>query len=269
VENVAVSAGKLLLKYQTKVQRLRISSKEALGVVSEADIASEKLIQSALKKIFPAAQFLGEEGNYAGQGNATLRFEHYKKIEYCWCVDPLDGTTNFLGGFDYYAVCIGLLHFGMPVLGVVYRPSNKEFFSAIKGKGANWRLSKAKSIKIKKNPNLKDLKSALLVTGFSAEKADSGFAEFEVFRNMMLNVRGVRRVGSAALDLCYTARGPWDGFWEKGLAPWDVAAAGLIAMEAGVSLVDFDGQEFHPFQSSLLAARPPMLSKLQAILVPT
>lgn len=261
---LAVKAGEKLLKYRSKLGSLEITSKEAQGVASDADIASEKLIVSSLKKKFPHMQFLAEESAYTQWGGKKEAYAHFKEMPYVWAIDPLDGTSNFLSGMDYFAVCIGLLHYGVPYMGVVYRPTTGECWSAIKGEGAQFtpNLNKVKFKKLYSESNTKPLKSSLLVTGFSSEKGDVFEQEFRLFKSIMSEVRGVRRMGSAALDLCLVASGVFDGFWESGLAPWDVAAAGVIALEAGVKITDYEGREFHPFQDDFLAGRKPFYSKM-------
>lgn len=261
---LAIKAGVKLLKYRSRLGTLEITSKEAQGVASDADVASEKLIISGLKKKFPKQHFLAEESAYEQWGGKKEAYAHFKELPYVWAIDPLDGTTNFLSGMDYFAICIGLLHYGVPYMGVVYRPTSGECWTAIKGEGAQFTpaLGKTKFKKLYSAKNNKPLKSSLLVTGFSSEKGDVFDREFHLFKSIMGEVRGVRRMGSAALDLCFLASGVFDGFWESGLAPWDVAAAGVIAMESGVKITDYQGQPFHPFQDDFLAGRTPFYSKM-------
>jgi len=265
-EDLCRKVGTLLTKYQKKIDKLKVQSKKAQGIASEADWASEKLIQKTLAKAFPKDDFLAEESYFRQEQKGTQpRVKSLMKKEALWVIDPLDGTNNFLNGFDYYSICLSLLVKGKPVLGVVYRPSSDEFFFAIKGEGSfkkrlNTTNSRKKKLSVTKSKRL--LKDSILVTGFATEKGQSLEQEFTRFKNVMKRVRAVRRLGSAALDLCYVAEGIFDGFWEIGLAPWDVAAAGLICQEAGVKITNIKNEKFTPFSDSFLAARGPLHRKL-------
>jgi myo-inositol-1(or 4)-monophosphatase len=257
---LALAAGQLLLKKQKKISSLTITDKDAQGVASNADVDAEKLIIQGIKKNYPDHLILAEELAYKEFHGEKARYDFLKEKEWVWVIDPLDGTNNFLSGMDYFAVCISLVHKGMPVTGVVYRPSTGDCFVAEKGKGTYFSNLKLKTPKklIKKNIKSKILKSSMLVTGFTSEKGEVFDQEFSLFKMMVGKSRGIRRMGSAALDLCYVAHGIFDCFWERGLSPWDVAAAGLICTEAGVAVSDYDGRKFHPFQETILAARPPL-----------
>jgi myo-inositol-1(or 4)-monophosphatase len=257
---LALKAGELLLKKQKKISLLKITHKDAQGVATNADVESEQLIIKGIKKYYPDHLVLAEELAYKEFHGEKARYEFLKEKEWVWIIDPLDGTNNFLSGMDYYAVCIALVHWGMPVVGIVYRPANGDCFIAEKNKGTrffNFKLKTKKQL-IKKNKNAKTLETSLLVTGFTSEKGELFDQEFELFKKMVGKSRGIRRMGSAALDLCYVAQGIFDCFWERGLAPWDVAAAGLICLEAGVQVTDYDGRKFNPFQETILAARAPL-----------
>jgi myo-inositol-1(or 4)-monophosphatase len=258
VKSIARQAGTKLLKKQKRLKDLTVSIKEAQGVVSEADIEAEKFIIKKLKKIFPSADFLAEETAFEEHGGKDNAYMAYKEKEWVWIIDPLDGTHNYLNGLDYYAVCIALSFKGRPVLGVIYRPSSDTFYYALEGKGAFIQIGEKSSKKIKPAPNRKPLKSSLLVTGFATEKGEVFDKEFDYFRQMMEHCRGIRRMGSAALDLCLVAEGIFDGFWERGLAPWDMAASSLICLEAGVKVTDYQQEKFHPFKKTILACRTPL-----------
>ncbi len=264
VLNWAKGAGVITVKYQRKLDSLKISHKKTLGVVSEADLASEEYLLKRIRKSFPLDLILAEESDYRGYGTKGADPKFYIESEWSWAVDPLDGTTNFVNGMDYYAIAISLMHFGSPVMGVVYRPSNGDCFYAYQGGGAYFANFKdgGRAVRLKPRRNSKKLRDTLLVTGFTTEKGQTLLSEFSYFKKLVQSARGVRRMGSAALDLCYVARGTFDGFWESGLAPWDVAAAGIICLEAGVKVADFKGKEFTPFQSSIIAARMPLFNSL-------
>jgi myo-inositol-1(or 4)-monophosphatase len=261
---LAGTSGKLLLKKQLHLSSLKITTKVAQGIASNADTESEKIIIDGIKKKYPGHFILAEESAYKEFKGEMSRYEFLKEKEWVWIIDPLDGTNNFLNGLDYFGVCIALVHFGEPVVGVVLRPTSGECFYAVKGKGTKiinlWK--KSAPVTIKNLSNKKTLKNSLLVTGFTTEKGPVFEEEFTLFKNMVGTSRGIRRMGSAALDLCYVCKGIFDCFWERGLAAWDVAAAGLICSEAGVKVTDYDGQKFHPFQETIVAARPPLHSEI-------
>nr|BDT27126.1 inositol monophosphatase [Bacteriovorax sp. HI3] len=269
--DLGVKASKLLLEKQKKLSSLKITTKVAQGIASNADVESEKLVMDGIVKKYPDHFILAEESAYKEYMGEMNRYKFLKEKEWVWIIDPLDGTNNFLNGLDYYGVCISLVHFGEPVVGVVIRPTNGDCFYAIKGKGTkliNFSKDfkkKSKPISLKKTSTKKALSDSLLVTGFATEKGPVFDQEFDLFKKLMGKSRGIRRMGSAALDLCYVARGVFDCFWERGLAAWDVSAAGLICLEAGVLVTDYDGQKFHPFQATIAAARAPLHKELLSL----
>ncbi len=248
VLDVAQKAGRTLIKFQKKLNSLHISTKEAQGVVSEADVETEKLIIKFLKKRYPEIDFLAEESSHLQGSNYS------KNIEWQWIIDPLDGTANFLNGLDYYAVSIALAYKGKSVLGVVYRPKTEEIFYTY-GKNRTTYRTKKSETHIEKRILKKKLKDTILATGFVSEKGNVDEEEFKLFRKILPSCRGVRRCGSAALDLCYVAVGKFDGFWEKELCPWDVAAAGLICLNAGVKVTNWNKTPFSPFHVTIIASR--------------
>lgn len=254
--DLAEEAGAKLIRYQKKISTLKVTHKQALGVATEADVAVEDFIIKSLHMAHPHMDVLAEENYYASFGNKKHAYKHYQEVPWCWVVDPLDGTNNFLSGLDYYAVCIALVHFGKPVLGVVHQPVTGETYYACQDSGA-FLVSAGKKPKRLKAEG-KKLSNSMLATGFATEKGKVFDREFDLFKNLMGKSRGIRRMGSAALDLCYVAQGTFDGFWETGLAPWDVAASGLICQEAGVKVTDYKGTSFHPFQETIVAARKPL-----------
>ena len=151
-----------------------------------------------------------------------MLLKNFRNINTPGLIDPLDGTSNFLNRFDYFSVCICLAIKGVPFVGVVFRPSTKELFFAIKERGATYKIGNS-TVQMPKSPNKKLIKNSLLVTGFSSEKGQVSEDEFALFKKISTNSRGVRRLGSAALDMCYVAAGFFDGFWEKSLAPWEMS----------------------------------------------
>jgi myo-inositol-1(or 4)-monophosphatase len=268
---LAIKAARLLLLKQKKIASLKITNKKAQGIASSADTESEKIIIDGIKKKYPEHFILAEESAYKEYMGEMDRYKFLKEKEWVWIIDPLDGTNNFLNGLDYFGICISLVHFGEPVVGLVLRPTTGECFYAVKGKGtkfinfSNNFKKKSKPVSLKKSVNKKNLCDSLLVTGFATEKGPVFDQEFELFKNMVGKSRGIRRMGSAALDLCYVARGVFDCFWERGLAAWDVSAAGLICLEAGVVVTDYEGQKFHPFQATIVASRAPLHKEILSL----
>ncbi len=246
VEKVIRSSGKMLLNYQGMLEKLNIEHKKNEGLVSEADKETEKYLINKISLVCPDSEFIAEESSFDTK-NKKLK---NKKLH--WLIDPLDGTNNFLSGFDYYAISVAAFFDGEVQEGWVYRPSTQEMFYSKKGGGSTYQKGANIPEVVRKGP--KSLTSSMLSTGFCVEKGQAFDQEFEVFKKVMGKCRGVRRLGSAALDLCYSALGPWDGFWERGLSPWDVAAGGLFATEAGLVVTNYSGEKFSPFDDTIIAA---------------
>ncbi len=222
----ARDAGRLLAERFGRA--LQISNKSELDLVTESDLASERLIIDRIKSHYPRHAILAEESG------ATEPVDRNKQSDWRWIIDPLDGTTNYAHGYPCYCVSIGLECKGRLEIGVVYDPMRDEVFSAERGQGASLN---GRRIRVSPTPTLK---SALLCTGFPYDVRErSEFARH--FTNFIMNAQGVRRDGAAALDLAYVAAGRFDGFWEEGLKPWDVAAGMLIIEEAGGRVTDYDG----------------------------
>ncbi|MCM2279615.1 MAG: inositol monophosphatase [Oligoflexia bacterium] len=221
----AQASGRVLLRnFGTP---LRVGEKEGAGLVTNVDLESEEAALRILKRKFPGFGILSEE---AGVEQA--------RIPGRWIIDPLDGTTNYVHRFPMFCVSIAAEWEGEIVAGVIYHPILKDTYVAGLGKGA--RLN-GKKIRVSKTPRLE---SSLLTTGFTYRKDEWLHAEMEAFERLSGIARAVRRPGSAALDLAYTARGVFDGFWEKRLSPWDVAAGALLVQEAGGKVTDFHGKPF-------------------------
>lgn len=233
----AKAAGEILKGKLGKVHH--IGRKGEIDLVTEADLAAEKIILRMLNNHFPKDNILSEEaGAHEGSSSRT------------WIIDPLDGTTNFAHGFPFFAVSIGLEIEGEFVLGIVYNPFMNEFFEARKGRGA---FLNRKPISVSHARNLRE---SLLATGFPYDIQERGNRIFERFRTMALSSQGIRRAGSAAIDMCYVAAGRLDGLWEENLKPWDTAAGAVIVLEAGGLLSTFEGQAFTPYGTSLVACTP-------------
>lgn len=221
--HAALQAGELIRgKLGTALQ---IGLKGQINLVTEVDTACEALIRRTLCSAFPDHRILGEEEGESGASHPCL-----------WLVDPLDGTTNFAHGYPFFAVSIGLEIDGRMEVGVIHDPTRQETFWATRGGGA-WLNGHRIGV-----TDEDELERALLVTGFPYDVRTSPDIHLDLFRDFVLTARGVRRDGAAALDLAYVACGRFDGFWELGLAPWDMAAGSLLVTEAGGMLTDFQGR---------------------------
>jgi myo-inositol-1(or 4)-monophosphatase len=235
MQNAAQKASKRLLRDFNEVEQLQVSVKGPSDFVSQADLRAEKTIREELEKARPGYAFLMEESGASGSDNWTWR----------WVVDPLDGTTNFLHGIPHWAISIGLqrrLPDGSAELacGMIYAPAVDEMFWAEKGTGA---FVNERRLRVSAR---RDMKDALFATGipFASVSARNRLAFARTLGALMPATAGVRRFGSAALDLAWVAAGRYDGYWELGLKPWDVAAGVLILREAGGSVTDPSGAEF-------------------------
>jgi myo-inositol-1(or 4)-monophosphatase len=230
---IAREAGALLLRYFAR--RVAVEYKGDFDVVTAADRASEALIVERLRARYPSHSIVAEEGSGIDQ-----------RSEYVWYVDPLDGTTNFAHGYPAFAVTLGLEHRGELAAGVVFDPLRDEFFSSEKGGGAylNQRPIRVSTVS--------SLEESLLATGFPSRKRHQDVNVYFFHQAAML-AHGVRRAGSAALDLCNVAAGRLDGFWEFGLNPWDMAAGLLLVSEAGGRCTDMRGQP-HRLRGRTVAA---------------
>ena len=179
-----------------------------------------------------------------------------------WIIDPLDGTTNFIHGFPVYAVSIALAHKGQVQQAVVYDPSRDDLFYASKGRGA---FLNDRRLRVSKRTRLAD---SLIGTGFPFRKGDNLKRYVKMFEDVMQNCAGLRRPGAAALDLCYVAAGWYDGFFETGLSPWDVAAGSLMVTEAGGLIGNFTGDADFMYQREAVAGNPKVYAQLVQILAP-
>ncbi len=220
----ALAGGKILLSSYGKLKNSQISMKSKNDFVTEIDKKSEKAVISIIKKNFPDHGIQAEESGISS-GKGTL-----------WVIDPLDGTSNYIHQFPLFCVSIGVMENQRPIAAVIYDPIHKELFTAQKGKGAYLNGRKIKVTKIS------SLSQALMMTGIPFRARDR-FDEYMIsFKQISLGSVGMRRGGSAALDLAYVACGRFDGFWEMDLSPWDIAAGALILEEAGGKITDLWGQ---------------------------
>jgi myo-inositol-1(or 4)-monophosphatase len=244
LERLARQAGRILSDGYEKDHQ--IDFKGAIDLVTEIDHASEEFLLAEIQRLFPGHSFLAEESGASEE-----------QTEHLWIIDPLDGTVNYAHGVPMFCVSIAYSYRGETKLGAVYEPLRDELFIAERGKGA-WINGRPL-----KRSDTSDLEKSLLVTGFAYDVWHAKFNNFDNFVKFAKLSQGVRRLGSAALDLCYVAAGRFDGYWEVSIKPWDVAAAGLIAEEAGakVTKVDGDPHYLQPPQS-VLAANPALHEKM-------
>jgi len=232
---VAKDAGRLL---RDRVgTRINVDHKGSINIVTDVDLASEKLIREAISTYYPRHQVLAEEGGLSES-----------ESEYRWIVDPLDGTTNYAHGYPVFCVSIALECKGAIVLGVVYDPMRDELFTAEQGGGA---ALNNRPIRVSKTA---ELMQGLLSTGFPYDIKTSKLTNLDHWANFAMNAQALRRDGAAALDLCYVACGRFDGFWELNLSPWDTAAGALIVSEAGGRLTDFSGGAFSNYKPEIVAS---------------
>ena len=246
---LARDAGQLLLE---KFDRgVAVHKKGDIDLVTEADLASEALIIERIKSYYPKHSIFAEES-----GNAVvIGGENTWK----WIVDPLDGTTNFAHGYPCFCVTLALEHDGEIVIGVTFDPTRNELFAAERDRGASLNN---KPMRVSATEQLGD---ALLVTGFPYDfKKREDFARH--LTQFLIHSRGVRRDGSAAIDMAYVACGRFDGFWEEGLNPWDMAAGLLLIEEAGGQVSYYDGSKFSIYQPPILATNGLIHSQMAAIL---
>lgn len=238
--NIAVraarQAGNVIVRAITRIDSLNITEKEQNDFVSEVDRMAEQEIIATLRKAYPSHAILAEESG-AREGN-----------DYTWIIDPLDGTTNFLRGIPHYAVSIALQHKGQLEQAVVYDPVKNELFTATRGGGAQLNDRRIRVT------DRRTLKGALLGTGIPFREDQSLDKYLPTMAALLPGTAGVRRAGSAALDLAYVAAGRFDGFWEFGLRPWDIAAGILLVHEAGGTVTDTNGSENYLMSGNVLAA---------------
>lgn len=254
--NIAIraarKAGNLITSAMDQVDRLDVTEKSSNDFVTQVDRQAEESIISVLHEAYPNHNILAEEtGDTQGKSGGS---------DYQWIIDPLDGTTNFLHGFPQFAVSIGLKYKGRMEHAVIYDPTRQELFTASRGTGAKLNDRRLRV------SNRKGLKGALLGTGFPFKQQQDLDAYLGTFRALFPMTAGIRRPGSAALDLAYVAAGRLDGFWEIGLNPWDMAAGSLLVQEAGGLVGDFSGGEDYLQTGNVVAGNPRVFKEmLQAI----
>jgi len=217
---------------------IEVSKKGAIDLVTEVDFAVERMFRAMIAERFPDHTVLAEELGSAGQ----------REGRFCWIFDPLDGTTNYAHGLPVFASSLALEIEGVVTVGAIYDPTRKELFTASLGGGA---YLNGVPMRVSSTPTLLD---ALLVTGFPYTVHQASEELVSLFAAFLSEAQAVRRLGSAALDLCYVAAGRMDGFWEQHLKPWDMAAGALMLTEAGGRITAVDGSRFDLRKGQLMAS---------------
>lgn len=252
--NIAVKAarraGNLIHRAADNIDHLTVTKKSNADYVSDVDRAAERTIIETILDVYPTHAILAEESGAQGES------------EYLWIIDPLDGTTNFLHGFPQYAVSIALQHNGVLTQAVIYDPTKNDLFTATRGRGA---FLNDRRIRVSKRSDLAD---SLIGTGFPYTKFDHLDAYMDILKDMMQKTAGLRRPGSAALDLAYTAAGRYDGFYETGLKPWDIAAGCLLITEAGGLVSDLQGNDSYLKSGHLCAGNPKIFAQMLQVIAP-
>jgi myo-inositol-1(or 4)-monophosphatase len=246
-------AGGVINRGARDLDLLTVTTKGPKDFVSEVDRAAEAAIVETLHATYPDHAILAEEGTAKGANEAA---------EYVWIIDPLDGTTNFLHGFPQYCVSVALQHKGQITQGVIYDPVRNDLFTATRGRGA---FLNDRRIRVSRRQHLKD---CLIGTGFPYRDGENLDTYMHMMRAMTIEAAGVRRPGAAALDLAYVASGYYDGFWEIGLNPWDVAAGSLLITEAGGLVGDFGGDPGYLYNGQIVAANPRIFAQMVKVLGP-
>jgi myo-inositol-1(or 4)-monophosphatase len=249
----ARTAGAIINRASLDVDLLQVTAKSTNDFVTEVDQAAEAAIIETLLTAYPGHAILAEESG---------RTHGAKHSDFLWIIDPLDGTTNFIHGFPVYCVSIALSFRGKVEQAVVYDPTRNDLFMASKGRGA---FLNDKRLRVSKRNRLGD---ALIGTGFPFRKGDNLQRYMKMFETVAPHCAGLRRPGSAALDLCYVAAGWYDGFFETGLNPWDVAAGSLLITEAGGLIGNFTGEADFLHQREVVAGAPKIYGQLVQLLTP-
>jgi myo-inositol-1(or 4)-monophosphatase len=244
--DAAREAGTLLLAEFDRPKN--ITYKGEVDIVTESDRRSEEIVVGRLRRYFPQHEIVAEEESGGPTGKARYR----------WHVDPLDGTTNFAHGYPCFAVSIGLLEDGEPLVGAVFNPVSRELFTAERGEGA---YLDHKRIHVS---TIVSLATSLLATGFPPDQRHQQ-TNISYYAGYTLRSHGVRRDGSAALDLCSVACGRFEAFWEFGLKSWDTAAGILLVREAGGMVTDFSGKPYHAGDRVMLASNGRIHSEMQTV----
>ncbi|MFN5745833.1 MAG: inositol monophosphatase family protein [Methylococcaceae bacterium] len=248
----ARAAGDIIVRALDRVDLINVTPKGRNDFVSDVDRQAEREIITILQRAYPTHAVLGEEEGFQGATSS----------EFVWVIDPLDGTTNFLHGFPQFAVSIALFYRGKVEKGVIYDPIKQELFTGARGAGAslnNRRLRVTRK---------KGITGALLGTGIPFKDQSFIDAYLAMLKSLLKDAAGIRRAGSAALDLAYVAAGRFDGFWEIGLQKWDMAAGVLLVQEAGGIVTDIEGGERYFETGSIIAGTPKVHAAMQELIEP-
>ncbi len=252
IVNIAVKAarraGSIIVRHVGRVNASDISVKGYNDYVTEVDRQAESAIVETIRHAYPGHGILAEESGAHGTG------------DHVWVIDPLDGTTNFMHGFPVFSVSIGVKYRDRMEHGVVYDPLRQELFTATRGEGAQLN---DRRIRVSRS---KGLNQALLGTGFPFREMERLDNYLAVFRELLKSTAGIRRAGSAALDLAYVASGRLDGFWEFGLKEWDMAAGALLILEAGGFVADCDGSDRYLESGNIVAGTEKVKAGIDAVL---
>jgi myo-inositol-1(or 4)-monophosphatase len=246
-------AGNIINRGARDLDLLTITAKGPKDFVSEIDHAAEAAIVETLLSAYPDHAVLAEEGTNKGAN---------PNADYQWIIDPLDGTTNFLHGFPQYCVSIALAHKNVVQQGVIYDPVRNDLFTATRGRGA---FLNDRRIRVSRRAQLRD---SLIGTGFPFRDGSYLDTYLAMMKTMIQHTAGLRRPGAAALDLAYVAAGFYDGFWEVGLNPWDVAAGSLLVLEAGGLIGDLNGDANYLHGGQVIAANPKVFAQMVSALAP-
>ncbi|HJU71375.1 MAG TPA: inositol monophosphatase family protein [Paucimonas sp.] len=256
--NTAIKAARrgasIINRASFDLERIKVTEKQHNDFVTEVDRAAEQAIIEVLKTAYPDHAILAEESG----PSENLHDEN----ENVWIIDPLDGTTNFIHGFPQYCVSIGLQQRGLMTQAVIYDPTRNELFTATRGAGA---YLNDKRIRVTRRDKMAE---ALIGTGFPYRDMNGLEDYIQMFRIMTQKCAGLRRPGSAALDLAYVAAGRLDGFFEKGLQPWDMAAGSLLVTEAGGIMGNFSGESDYLYKGDILSGTPKIFAQMVALLSP-
>lgn len=243
----ARQASRIILRFMDQMDKVEITEKSQNDFVTQVDKLSEEMIITHIKKAYPDHCILSEETGYQKGYNE----------EYCWVIDPLDGTRNFMHGLPQFSISIAVMKNNAAELGLIYDPIRQELFTATRGQGAYVNSRRMRISQTQK------LSQALIGTGFPYQNKDNTQKYISAFEKVFSNCGDIRRAGSAALDLAYVAAGRLDGFWQmSGLQIWDMAAGSLMIKEAGGIVCDFKGGETYLENSKIVAGNPKILREL-------